>query len=106
MLRSDSAPGGVVRAPGESAQNNATPCLAMTVMRQIIPVDVTILCIDIPDKILIDGRKPNRQHPLHRSQWYRGIQAHQRADRRRKRDSSPPPQALVTQASVSRHDFT
>lgn len=36
------------------------------------PVDMTIVCIDILEKILIESRKPNGQPPFRRTWWYPG----------------------------------
>jgi hypothetical protein len=39
---------------------------------QHLPVDMTIVCIDILEKILIESRKPNGQPPFRWTQWHPG----------------------------------
>jgi hypothetical protein len=47
----------------KKAQRLAAP-RDVPVMHSTIPVDMTIVCIDILEKILIESRKSHGQHPL------------------------------------------
>ena len=69
------------------------------------PVDMTIVCLDILEKILIESRKSNGQPPLSSDTVASGLDgSSNKTDRTRKRGNSPPPRAFVTQASVTGND--
>jgi hypothetical protein len=56
--------------PCDDAEKSASalPPLAMSaVMHSAIPVDMTIVCIDIRAEILIESRKSHGQHPCRRT---------------------------------------
>ncbi len=66
------------------------------------PVDMTVVCIDILETILIESRKSNGQRPLSSDMVASGLDgSSNKTDRTRKRGNSPPLRAFVTQASVA-----
>jgi hypothetical protein len=81
------------------------PLAASPVYGQHHPVDMTIVCIDILEKILIESRKSNGQPLLSSDTVASGLDgSSNKTDRTRKRGNSPPPRAFVAQASVTEND--
>jgi len=57
-----------------------------------ISVDMTIVCLDILEKMLSESRESHGQHPFRWTWWHRGwVEAHPKAGRTRTRSNSPPP---------------
>jgi hypothetical protein len=85
---------------------SALPPLAMSPRyAQHHPVDMTIACIDILEKILTESRKPNGQPPFRLTWWHPGwMEAQTKLIEHGSGGNSPPPRAFVTQASVAGND--